>query len=135
MATAPRLSIRDWWQQGDTPIRTLAFSLIAPALAVFAAAPAGWAADTAAATDQLQEIVVTAQKRVEDVGKVPISISVFNAASFDQQGRHAGLIRNAEMVDAGASICLAFIRDDSRGATHCATLAEAAGIPTTWHHA
>ncbi len=33
---------------------------------------------------ELSEIVVTAQKRVEDVQRVPISISVFNAASFDR---------------------------------------------------
>ena len=35
-------------------------------------------------TGELSEIVVTAQKRDEDVQRVPISISVFNAASFDR---------------------------------------------------
>lgn len=59
----------------------------------------------------------------------------YSAGRLDQQGKRAGFIQNAEMVDAGASICLAFIRDHSRGATLCATPAEAAGIPTTWHHA
>jgi iron complex outermembrane receptor protein len=41
-------------------------------------------ADTGANSQQLQEIVVTAQKRVEDVQRVPISVSVFDAASFDR---------------------------------------------------
>jgi len=44
------------------------------------------AADVAAIPDQLPEIVVTAQKRVEDLQRVPISVSVFDTASFDQLG-------------------------------------------------
>jgi hypothetical protein len=71
-------------------------------------------------------------------------------ADWDKHGIGAGLIRNEEMVNDGADICLAFIDEcrkppskckrrprphGSHGATHCADLAEDAGIETrrfTW---
>lgn len=44
-------------------------------------------------------------------------------------GRRAGHVRNQAMVDCGADLCLAFILNGSPGATMCATMAVAAGIP------
>jgi hypothetical protein len=51
-------------------------------------------------------------------------------AAWHVHGNAAGPIRNKAMVDKGADICLAFIRNGSRGASHTAALVEQAGIPT-----
>ena len=63
-------------------------------------------------------------------------------APWAEVGKAAGMVRNAEMVRAGADLCLAFIADcasprcgrprphGTHGASDCAHRAEAAGIPT-----
>jgi hypothetical protein len=49
-------------------------------------------------------------------------------ANWQLEGKRAGFIRNACMVNLGADLALAFIRNGSRGASHTAALAEQAGI-------
>ncbi|MCK2239998.1 MULTISPECIES: DUF4326 domain-containing protein [unclassified Crossiella] len=51
-------------------------------------------------------------------------------ADWNRHLQPAGFVRNEEMVRAGADLCLAFIRDNSPGASNTVTLARKAGIET-----
>jgi hypothetical protein len=51
-------------------------------------------------------------------------------ADWDRLGRRAGYVRNIHMTRTQIDLCMAFIHENSRGATHCATVAHAAGIET-----
>lgn len=61
-------------------------------------------------------------------GSLPASAER-HPALWDKFGKRAGIVRNELLVAKGAHLALAFIRDDSPGATHCAELAVEAGIP------
>lgn len=61
----------------------------------------------------------------------PQIIAIPYPADWDRLGRRAGMVRNKKMVDRGADAVLAFIRNNSPGASGCMRMAEKAGIPVT----
>lgn len=54
-------------------------------------------------------------------------------ADWQQHGRAAGFVRNADLVAAGADVCLAFVHGEARGTRHAAGPAARAGIPIRYY--
>ena len=54
-------------------------------------------------------------------------------ANWKEEGRSAGPQRNQRMVDSGADICLAFLREVSKGTADCIKRVEKAKIPIQIH--
>lgn len=51
-------------------------------------------------------------------------------ADWKQHGRRAGFVRNAEMAELGADVCLAFNHNNSNGTKMMTDLTQKAGIET-----
>lgn len=63
---------------------------------------------------------------MQSYGEVTESI---HDANWDDWGKAAGPIRNREMAQAGADLCLAFPLGESRGTWNCVNECKKAGIP------
>lgn len=65
----------------------------------------------------------------ELAARTPHVTAEAHPADWGKHGKSSGFVRNQEMVNLGADILFAFIKDDSRGATHTLNLAIEAGMP------
>lgn len=73
----------------------------------------------------------TGADRMAEVACTELGLEIeHHPAMWGTYGKQAGFVRNEEMVKLGATVCLAFIKDQSRGASHTVRLAQRAGIPT-----
>jgi hypothetical protein len=52
-----------------------------------------------------------------------------HVADWDGLGKRAGFIRNKAMVESEPDVCIAFVKNQSRGASMTVDLAKEAGIP------
>lgn len=71
-----------------------------------------------------------ADKMCEDVAEFLGADVERHPAQWNTYGKSAGFRRNQEMVDMGADVCVAFIRNGSNGASMTANAAEQAEITT-----
>ena len=69
--------------------------------------------------------------RREDAG---VTVERHPASWRTVLGKGAGPVRNREMVNLGADMCIGFLKDASRGTTITLELAREAGIPTFTVH-
>lgn len=93
-----------------------------------------WAANVAGVDNPADVTVVHGDARGADsvMAKVAASFGCViegHPARWDELGKRAGIVRNCEMVDLGADVCLSFPLPGSRGTWHCMREAEKAGIP------
>lgn len=105
------------WNDLDTVNAHLALAVYqnVPAVIVHGACPTGADAMASWWTRRYRDLGLTEER---------------HPADWRINGKNAGFIRNAHMVQLGADLCLAFIKNGSRGASHTARLAEEAGIET-----